>query len=173
VNRLRQLSPAILLAAALLAGCGGGGSTPSTTTTSAAAPTTSTGSSTAAATAVVSTRSLSGLGTVLVNGQGRTLYVFMPDKHVKVTCLGACAQLWPPTKLAAGQKASAAGEVKATLLATDPDPEGGRVATYAGWPLYTYVPDTAPGQATGQDLETSGGKWYVIAPSGKLVTKAP
>lgn len=110
---------------------------------------------------------------MLVNGEGRTLYVFLPDKHAKVTCVGACAELWPPTKLAAGQKASASGQVKPSLLASDPDPEGGRVVTYAGWPLYTYVSDTAPGQATGQDLETNGGRWYAIAPSGKTVTKTP
>lgn len=171
----RGLVPAALLAAVLLAGCGGGGSTSSTTATSAAAPTTSTttGSSTASGVATVSTRTISGLGAVLVNGQGRTLYIFMPDKHAKVTCVGACAQLWPPDKLASEQKASASGEVKGALLASDPDPEGGRVVTYAGWPLYTYVTDTGPGQATGQNLETNGGKWYVIAASGKPVTKAP
>ena len=167
---------AVPLAAVLLAGCGGGGSTSSTTATSAAAPTATTGSgATGSATtaAVVSTRTISGLGAVLVNGQGRTLYMFVPDKHAKVTCVGACAQLWPPDKLASGQKASAAGAVKSALLASDPDPEGGRVVTYAGWPLYTYVTDSAPGQATGQNLETNGGKWYVIAASGKPVTKAP
>lgn len=164
---------ALLLAALLFAGCGGGGST-ATTSTAAAAP----GGSTATATtgsgaAVVSTRSISGLGVVLVDGQGRTLYIFVPDKHAKVTCTGACAQLWPPDKLASGQSAQAAGAVKGALLASDPDPEGGRVVTYAGWPLYTYVTDTAPGQASGQNLETSGGKWYVIAASGKPVTKNP
>ena len=175
MKRLTWLSLVSLVATAALAGCGGGSSntSPSTSTSAAAPKTGSTGSSTTtASTTVISSRSVPGLGTVLVNGQGRTLYMFMPDKHTKVTCVGACAQLWPPAKLA-GAKAGGSGVVKVSLLSSDSDPEGGRVVTYAGWPLYTYISDSAPGQATGQGLETSGGKWYVIAPSGVPVTKTP
>jgi len=51
-----------------------------------------------------------------------------------------------------------------------PDPAGGRVITYAGWPLYTYEADSAAGQDNGQATESSGGQWYVIAPSGKVIT---
>jgi predicted lipoprotein with Yx(FWY)xxD motif len=115
---------------------------------------------------------VSGLGQVLVTGQGHTVYVFLPDNHAKVSCTGSCAQVWPPVKLAAGQMPTASGGAKASLLGSDPDPEGGRVATYGGWPLYTYIGDASPGQATGQGLNSSGGLWYAMAPSGHIVTKA-
>jgi hypothetical protein len=59
--------------------------------------------------------------------------------------------------------------VKASTLGSDPDPTGGRVATYAGWPLYTYVADRAPGSVKGQALNLNGGLWYVLAPSGKVI----
>jgi predicted lipoprotein with Yx(FWY)xxD motif len=47
------------------------------------------------------------------------------------------------------------------------------VVTYKGWPLYTYVADTAPGQATGQAVNLNGGLWYVISPDGKVITQKP
>jgi predicted lipoprotein with Yx(FWY)xxD motif len=43
--------------------------------------------------------------------------------------------------------------------------------TYNHWPLYTYVTDTKPGQTTGQGVNNSGGKWYVLSPSGKVIKK--
>ena len=117
----------------------------------------------------IATKKLPKLGVVLVDSKGRTLYMFVPDKRKRVTCVGACAAVWPPVTLAKGQKAVAAGEVKAKLLGSDPSPAGGRVVTYDKWPLYTYVADTKPGQATGQALNLNGGLWYVLAPSGKVI----
>jgi predicted lipoprotein with Yx(FWY)xxD motif len=117
----------------------------------------------------ISTRKLPKLGTVLVNSKGRTLYMFVRDKHKKVTCVGSCAAAWPPVKLPKGAKAVAAGKAKAALLGSDRDPAGGRVVTYNKWPLYTYVGDTAPGQARGQALNLNGGLWYVLSPSGKVI----
>lgn len=124
-----------------------------------------------AETLVISARQLPDLGKVLVNSKGFTLYMFVPDKHKRVTCVGTCAAVWPPLKLPAGAKLVAKGGVKASLLGSDPDPQGGRVATYDGWPLYTYVADSKPGMATGQALNLNGGLWYVLSTSGKLVTK--
>jgi predicted lipoprotein with Yx(FWY)xxD motif len=121
----------------------------------------------------ISTRKLPKLGTVLVNGQGRTLYMFVPDKRKKVTCVRSCAAVWPPVKLSKGQKALASGQAKSSLLGSDPNPAGGRIVTYAGWPLYTYVADTSPGTAKGQALNLNGGLWYVLAPSGKLIRTKP
>ena len=123
------------------------------------------------ATVRISTRTLPKLGTVLVNSTGRTLYMFVPDKRRKVTCVRTCAAVWPPVKLARGQKAGAFGRAKASLLGSDPDPAGGRVVTYAGWPLYTYVADRSPGMAKGQALNLNGGLWYVLAPSGRVIRK--
>jgi predicted lipoprotein with Yx(FWY)xxD motif len=117
---------------------------------------------------VISTRAVPRLGTVLVNSRGLTLYMFVPDKRAKVTCKGTCAAVWPPVKLPKGAKPVAKGKAKARLLGSDRSSLG-RVVTYAGWPLYTYVGDSAPGKATGQALNINGGLWYVLAPSGKVI----
>jgi predicted lipoprotein with Yx(FWY)xxD motif len=121
----------------------------------------------------ISSATIAGLGPVLVNAQGRTLYVFTPDHAKKVTCVSSCAAVWPPASLPSGQKPVAVGSVKQSLLGSDPDTAGGRAITYAGWPLYTYVADSAPGQVRGQALNLNGGLWYVISPSGKVITKKP
>ena len=121
----------------------------------------------------ISTRKLPKLGTVLVNSKGRTLYMFVPDKRMKVACVRACAAIWPPVKLPKGAKPVASGQAKPSLLGSDRDPTGGRVVTYAHWPLYTYVADTKAGSAKGQALNLNGGLWYVLTPSGKVVRKKP
>jgi predicted lipoprotein with Yx(FWY)xxD motif len=143
--------------------------TPTTSSTPSSPAATTTPSAPAAKSISLSVRTLPTAGPVLVNAEGRTLYTFAPDKHAKVTCVSSCATLWPPLKLASG---TAAGppQLKASLLGSDPDPEGGSVFTYAGWPLYTYAADSAAGQDNGQALEANGGLWYVIAPSGKVIT---
>ena len=117
----------------------------------------------------VRARSLPGAGTVLVTSSGYALYMFEPDARRQVTCTGLCAATWPPLKIAAGAGLSAGPGVRGALLGSDPDPAGGRVVTYDGWPLYLYIGDKKPGQATGQALDLNGGLWYVIAPSGKVV----
>jgi outer membrane protein assembly factor BamB len=123
--------------------------------------------------ATITTGTVTGLGPVLVNAQGHALYAFVPDKARTVTCVSSCAEVWPPTFVPAGQTPVAAGLAKQSLLGSDPDPAGGRVVTYAGWPLYTFVSDTAPGTATGQGLNINGGLWYVLSPSGQLISRKP
>ncbi len=160
------------LALAALAGCGSSSSSSSTSSTTAASP-----ASTAAATASgvkVASATVSGLGTVLVDSKGHTLYIFEPDNKTKVTCVSSCAVVWPPLKLAAaGTTAQAGGEVKASMLSSAPDPEGGSVVTYAGWPLYAYAGDSSAGTTSGQGLNTNGGLWYVISAAGQVIRKAP
>jgi predicted lipoprotein with Yx(FWY)xxD motif len=193
LERVPRLSALALLVGGLLAlaGCGGSSSTTgSTTTTSSSTPATTSssaagyGTSTAAASTAaastnapagmqISTKTISGLGPVLVNSQGRTLYMFTSDNRAKVTCLSSCTSLWPPAKLSRGQKATAGGEANPSLLGSDPDPEGGTVVTYAGWPLYTYAADSGAGTANGQGVSANGGLWYVLSPSGRMITKAP
>ena len=73
--------------------------------------------------------------------------------------------------MSSGAKPVASGLVKVSLLGSDPDPAGGRVVTYARWPLYTYVADRAPGQAKGQALNLNGGFWYALAPSGQVIRR--
>jgi predicted lipoprotein with Yx(FWY)xxD motif len=122
-------------------------------------------------TIAVSTRKIRGLGPVLVDKKGLSLYMFVPDKRKRVTCVSTCAVVWPPVFLPKGGRALARGKAKAKLLGSDRDPAGGRVVTYHGWPLYTYVGDTKPGMATGQALNLNGGLWYVLSPSGKVIHK--
>jgi len=125
-------------------------------------------------TVLVMTRNLKHLGQVLVDSKGRTLYMFARDKQQKVTCTSAsCVAAWPPLKLPTGGKLVAGGEVQRNLLGSDPDPKGGRVVTYDGWPLYRYVADTKPGQDSGQATKLNGGYWYALAPSGKVIKKKP
>jgi predicted lipoprotein with Yx(FWY)xxD motif len=121
----------------------------------------------------IGSRKLPKLGTVLVNSKGLTLYMFVPDKQKKVTCVTTCAAVWPPVKLASGQKAVATGQAKQSLIGSDRNPSGGKVVTYNKWPLYTYVVDTKPGEAKGQALNLNGGLWYVLSPAGKVIRTKP
>jgi len=122
-----------------------------------------------APTVKIGTRTIAGLGTVLVTG-GKTLYMFAPDKERKVTCTSkACVLAWPPLKLPAGGKPVAIGGAKQKLLGSDVDPAGGRVVTYKGWPLYYFKGDTKVGVANGEDIDLTGGYWYVLSPSGAVI----
>ena len=161
-----------LLAVALLAvlgfvaaGCGGGSSS-----SSAPAPKSGVaGAQHTTSSVAVKTRKIKGLGVVLVNPSGRTLYVFMKDQRRHVTCTGSCASFWPPLKWKRSGKPKAGGVAKSALLAWDKNPAGGKVVTYSKWPLYTYSGDSGAGQANGWGTNLNGGKWYVISASGKVV----
>ncbi len=143
------------------------------TVTAAAAATQSTATARRRAKVVrISTRKVPKLGTILVDAKGLTLYMFVPDKRRRVTCVSTCAAVWPPVMLPKHARPRAAKKAKQRLLGSDRDPAGGRVVTYRGWPLYTYVGDRKPGQATGQATDLNGGLWYVLAPSGKVIEKA-
>ena len=165
---MRSAGLASLAAVVALVAAGFGGSSLASTTQSGVA-----GARHTAKAATVTTRKIKKLGTVLVNSRGRTLYMFVPDKQKKVTCKGSCAAAWPPLKIKKGQKPTAGGAARKKLLGADKNPGGGLVVTYNRWPLYTYVGDTGPGQATGQALNNSGGLWYVLSPAGKVIKKKP
>jgi predicted lipoprotein with Yx(FWY)xxD motif len=109
----------------------------------------------------------SSLGTILVDGSGRTLYLFEKDRRGRSACSGACATYWPP--LIARGKPTAGRGAKASLLGTIRRANGTRQVTYAGHPLYRYLPDTRPGQTTGQDSHDFGAGWYVLSPAGKKI----
>lgn len=109
------------------------------------------------------------LGPVLVTDQGYALYMFPPDAQSAVTCTDRCAQNWPPILIPEGAKVVAGQGVDAALLDTIRDGKGGQVATYNGWPLYTYLGDVTAGTATGQGQYLDGGYWYVIHPNGEVV----
>lgn len=118
-------------------------------------------------------RSLHGVGTVLVTSKGYALYMFVRDDRRQVTCTGYCAATWPPLKIGSGATLTAGPGVRQSLLGSEPDPAGGRVVTYAGWPLYTYTADVQPGQVTGQGINLNGGAWYLMRPSGAPLRSGP
>jgi len=119
----------------------------------------------------VKTGAVAGLGTVLVNGQGLTLYMFVPDRQRgRSTCYHSCAEGWPPLRLPTGVSVPVAGgRANPSLLGTATRQDGGQQVTYNGWPLYVWVGDTQPGQATGQGLDSLGGYWYVLSPKGQII----
>jgi predicted lipoprotein with Yx(FWY)xxD motif len=145
-----------LLVALTVSGCGTSGAVPGAGSGGRRGP------------VILSAEKIPDLGEVLVD-EGETLYTFAPDRAKEVTCTASCAAAWPPLAVPTGQKPTASGAVSGALVGTDPGPEGGNVVTYAGWPLYSFVSDTEPGEANGQNIELNGGYWYVISPSGKVI----
>ena len=106
------------------------------------------------------------LGTVLVDGQGRTLYLFMKDRNDKSACSGACATFWPPLLTHGKPRAGNGAERK--LLGTTVRKDGTQV-TYDGHPLYTYEGEKKPGQTNGEGSTNFGAAWYVLAPNGHRI----
>jgi predicted lipoprotein with Yx(FWY)xxD motif len=118
--------------------------------------------------AVVKMRKTS-LGTILVNAQGRTLYMFEKDKGSKSACAGRCATFWPP--LVTTGKPKAGSGVKAPLLGTTRRTDGRLQVTYNKHPLYRFVQDTKAGQTKGEEANAFGGEWYAVSPKGAKVEK--
>ena len=98
---------------------------------------------------------------VLTNSSGKTLYWFAPDTSTASKCTGSCSTYWPPVT-----GPVTAGSGVTGTLGTITRPDGTTQATYDGHPLYTYVGDTAAGQAKGNGLNLSGGLWYEMTVSG-------
>ena len=118
-----------------------------------------------AATIAVATNSK--LGQILVDGSGRTLYLFEADKGTSSTCYSGCAQYWPPLITNGAPKAGAG--VTASLLGTTIRTDGTTEVTYGGHPLYYVVTDHNPGDATGQGVNNFGAPWDVVGPDGKQI----
>ncbi|MDG3015712.1 hypothetical protein [Speluncibacter jeojiensis] len=118
----------------------------------------------------VDAHTVPGLGPILVDANGYTLYTFPPDDRQIVSCTGACQGSWPPVRLTGSVAPQAGHGVNPALLGSLPDPtDGGRVATYNGWPLYAYAGDVGPGQLNGQGLNLNGDEWYVIGTDGVVI----
>jgi predicted lipoprotein with Yx(FWY)xxD motif len=119
----------------------------------------------------VKVQDISGLGPVLVDGQGIALYLFSTDRRgTPSRCYDVCAVQWPPALLPTGVSRPVAGPgVEPSLLSTAPRTDGTTQITYNGWPLYLWPPDRSPGTATGQALTNAGGRWYVVDPAGNAV----
>jgi predicted lipoprotein with Yx(FWY)xxD motif len=104
-------------------------------------------------------------GTALVDGAGRTLYLFEADSSTMSACDGGCAQVWPPL-LTHGAATAATAPLHSGLVGSVARADGTRQVTYNGHPLYYYVGDKKPGDSSGQGLNQFGAGWYIVAPAG-------
>ena len=165
IRRLKLLTgfAAVPVVALVIAGCGGGSSSSS----NAAAATPKTTGGQPATVGVASTD----LGSVLVNTDGRTLYVFQKDSGAQSSCSGPCAMEWPA--LTANGKPTAGTGVNAGMLGTSHRSDGGTQVTYNGHPLYTFSGDSQSGDTNGQGLTDFGGAWHVVSANGTPVTTQP
>ena len=154
----------IVLGAALAAALAAAG-------VAAAAAVTHQSSTAAKATAGKVTLHNTKIGNVLATSSGRTLYLFMKDKHHKSACYGKCAVYWPP--LMKKGAVHAGGGVKAKLLGTTKRKNGKLQITYRGHPLYLFKLDHGSGQINGQRQNFFGGVWYAINASGGANKLAP
>ncbi len=144
------------IAAVALAGCGSG------STNASALPKTASGRP-----ATIGVAS-SGLGNIVVNSKGRSLYVFGKDSGSKSACLGACAVNWPP--LGANGKPTVGSGLKPSLVGLSGRSDGASQVTYDGHPVYLFVGDKRAGQTNGQGVNAFGGVWYVLSPAGNRIT---
>lgn len=152
----RRLLSALVATALVLAACSSG--TDSETSTSAANEPTTTATAEADGISTADT----GLGTILVDGDGFALYVFTPDTDGESTCYEGCADVWPPVP---GDAAIGSG-VEASLFGSVARTDGGDQLTVNGQPLYRYTPDANPGDTGGQGVN---GVWFVVDADGAMV----
>jgi len=107
-------------------------------------------------------------GKIIVDGQGRTLYLFDAEHTSTPKCYGACAVAWPPllttTPLVAG------GGLSQALIATAARSDGSMQVAYNGHALYLYVGDRSPGEIKCQAVVEYGGGWFVVDTQGNKVT---
>ena len=106
------------------------------------------------------------VGEILVDGQGRTLYLFAADEPDTVTCTGGCADKWPPLTMTGTTAPDLGGGVREELIGSAPDENGAQVVTYAGWPLYRYDSDDL-GEASGHGVDENGGEWFAVTVTGE------
>ena len=163
-----KLGVALSAAGLLAAACGGSssggnaavGTSPTATTTQAAAS----GNGGSAVTIAVHKGPA---GTYLTTSAGMSLYMFAKDTTNTSNCDASCIVYWPALS---GSSAQTTGAADSTKTATIKRSDGTTQITYAGHPLYTYVGDKKAGDTAGQGKDLSGGKWYLVAPDGKVIT---
>jgi predicted lipoprotein with Yx(FWY)xxD motif len=151
----------IMLVALAFAACGdddddGGQAT-------AAPPKTKSGSA-----ATIGVETSGGLGKILADSQGRTIYLFEKDKGPTSTCSDECAVEWPP--VTANGKPRVGNGLAAAKVGTTKRSDGSRQVTYNGHPLYLFDGDQSPGDVNGQGIDAFGALWYVVSPGGSEIT---
>ena len=118
--------------------------------------------------ATVTTRTTT-LGRILVNANGRTIYLFEKDKNGRSSCSGACAQAWPPLITRGAPKAGSGAQ--ASKLGSTERADGRMQVTYAGHPLYTFTSDAKAGDTKGEELDAFGAEWYALSAGGHKVER--
>lgn len=136
----------------------------------AAQAATSSGSGPRTKTRTVVALKKTGLGRVLVDGRGRTLYLFEKDRNGVSMCNGDCLKFWPRVTSRGVPRAGTG--VHQSLLKLARSRSGARQIVYAGHPLYTFVGDTRAGQTSGEGLDDFGAEWYAIAANGHKVERS-
>jgi predicted lipoprotein with Yx(FWY)xxD motif len=175
IPRAMAVAAAALAVGVAAAGCGsssssssapsGGGGTSASSGGSTGGYGYGGGGSSASSTSAVTLKSASSsLGTILVDQDGKTLYLFEADSKNKSNCSGGCLALWPPV-MSSGTATAGSG-VSAGMIGTA---MGSSQVTYAGHPLYWFSGDTKAGDTNGEGLTDFGGAWYAISPAGKAV----
>jgi predicted lipoprotein with Yx(FWY)xxD motif len=107
-------------------------------------------------------------GRYLVDGQGRSLYLFLKDGTGESYCSGACAAVWPPLETSTAPHAGAG--IQSGALGTIKRHDGDMQVTYHGHPLYYYAADASnPGKTKGEDIEQFGSGWYLVDMHGNPV----
>jgi predicted lipoprotein with Yx(FWY)xxD motif len=154
---------AVPVIALVAAGCGGGSYGGDGSAAASPPPKTASGQA-----ATIGTASEGDLGTILVDSQGRTLYLFQKDSGTKSACYGACASIWPA--LRDSGKPTVGSGLNSALIGTSSRSDGMRQLTYNGHPLYLFSGDQNPGDTGGQGLTDFGGSWYVLSETGNQVT---
>jgi predicted lipoprotein with Yx(FWY)xxD motif len=171
-RRGAALVAAAVLLIAIVAGCGGGSSSSSSEATTSAKTTSTLPTppkpppNAEEGTVFVSLGSAKGLGEVLVDSEGRTLYAFSGDKGGAPSCEGACAKAWPPLLDENGEPQPSNG-TGAARLGTVEREDGTTQVTYAGHPLYSFGGDKAPGDANGNGSSAFGGTWSALEGNGE------
>jgi predicted lipoprotein with Yx(FWY)xxD motif len=161
MRRWLAIVGATVAIAMVAAGCGG-----KTSSSSSSAPASSSATANGGATVAVKG---STLGAILVDGKGRTLYLFEKDQGTTSSCYGACAGGWPPYTTNGAPRAGAG--VSASLLGTTTRTDGKTEVTYHCHPLYYFAGDRKPGDSNGEGLKAFGAEWYVLSAAGNKVEK--
>jgi predicted lipoprotein with Yx(FWY)xxD motif len=164
MRRWLAIAGAAVALVMVAAGCGG--NTSSSSSSSGSAPASSSATATGGATVAVKG---SKLGAILVDGNGRTLYLFEKDKGTTSSCYGACAGGWPPYATKGAPRGGAGAS--ASLLGTTTRTDGKTEVTYHGHPLYYFAGDRKPGDTNGEGLKAFGAEWYVLSAAGNKVEK--
>ena len=109
----------------------------------------------------------SALGKIIVDGSGKTLYMFTPDEDAgKPTCMDSCAANWPALKADSAASVTVGAGLDASKLKVVDRPDGGKQVVYGEYPLYYFAKDSAAGQTNGQGLNS---KWYVVGADGEPI----